>query len=189
VHAILTLTNPDLPMCDDQEFFLCLRVNYPALSLRSNDPRNFANLRDDLSRRFSSSMKRSPRHHLHRATSLGVLNPQQVQGAIPPELLPTRAPSGVSRARSLHSTFVRFSQVMKSPSSGRSRSRELLPPLLSLAAETHLRPALTCTFEYPKFTLGKREQEFNYLASSTHSMRRSFTALYAGISRPKQRNN
>jgi hypothetical protein len=57
VHAILMLTNPDLPMRGDQEYFPCLRVNYPALSLRSDDPRNFANLHDNLSRRFSSSMK------------------------------------------------------------------------------------------------------------------------------------
>jgi hypothetical protein len=46
-----------------------------------------------------------------------------------------------------------------------------------------------CTIRTTQFTLGKREQEFNCLASSTHSMRRNSTALYAGISWLKQRNN
>jgi hypothetical protein len=51
----------------------------------------------------------------------------------------------------------------------------------------------TCTHLHgsnnPNSLRDKREQEFNCRASSTHSMRRNSTALYAGISWLKQRNN
>jgi hypothetical protein len=73
---------------------------------------------------------------------------------------------------------------------GAPRSQRLQPFLLSGLL---LIPNPTCTHLHGSNTSGplwgKEKQEFNYLASSTHSMRRFFTALDAGISRPKQRNN
>jgi hypothetical protein len=86
---------PILPMRDDQEFFLCLRVNYPAPSLRSDDPWNFANLRDDLSRRFSSSMK-----SLLATTFTGGLEP-----STGPKCYPSRALVNSSSFRVFASTF------------------------------------------------------------------------------------
>ena len=63
-------------------------------------------------------------------------------------------------------------------------------PLLRLPTEAL---TLTCTSPAcpvnPIQLLGEREWEFNCRASSTHSMRRNSTALYAGISWLKQRNN
>jgi hypothetical protein len=58
VHGILALTNPDSPICDDQGFFRCRRVNPLAPSPRSSGSRDFVSLLDDSSRRFSSSLKR-----------------------------------------------------------------------------------------------------------------------------------
>jgi hypothetical protein len=60
---------------------------------------------------------------------------------------------------------------------------------LRLVTENSIQPALACTVRITQFTLGKTRTKFNCLASSTHSMRRNSTALYAGISWLKQRNN
>jgi hypothetical protein len=50
VHAILALANPDLPICDGQGFFCCLRANCPAPSPGSDDHRTSRKLRDDSNR-------------------------------------------------------------------------------------------------------------------------------------------
>jgi hypothetical protein len=64
VHEILALANPDSPIHDGHGFLRCLRVNTLSPSSRSNDPLDSAGLHDDSVRRFSSSTKRSPLHHL-----------------------------------------------------------------------------------------------------------------------------
>jgi hypothetical protein len=64
VHGILALTNPNFPVCDGQGLFRCLSVDRLVTPPGSNDPWDFASLLDDSNRRFSSSMKRSPLHHL-----------------------------------------------------------------------------------------------------------------------------
>jgi hypothetical protein len=50
VHANLALANPDLPICDGQGFFCCLRANCPAPSPGSDDHRTSRKLRDASSR-------------------------------------------------------------------------------------------------------------------------------------------
>jgi hypothetical protein len=50
VHAILALANPDLPICDGQGFFCCLRANCLAPSPGSDDHRTSQKLRDDSNR-------------------------------------------------------------------------------------------------------------------------------------------
>jgi hypothetical protein len=55
VHATLALANPDMPICNGKWFYLRLRVKPLAPSPRSDDPRDFAILHRNSSRRFSSS--------------------------------------------------------------------------------------------------------------------------------------
>jgi hypothetical protein len=166
-----------------------LRINLLAPSPRSNDPRDFASLHDDSSRRFSSSMKGSPLHHL-RSVRPPLINSQRIKRDILPELFSTQTPSEISQPLFPYSVFNHSPKVMKPLGSWHSRSQELPSSLLSFATEAP-RPICTHLHDWDNFqvSLGNREQKSNYLASSTHSMRRSFTALDAGISRPKQRNN
>jgi hypothetical protein len=64
VHGILALTNPDSPICEDQGFFRCLRVNHlapppdPTIHGASRVHPTVSN------RRFSSSTERSLLRHL-----------------------------------------------------------------------------------------------------------------------------
>jgi hypothetical protein len=188
-HTILAPVNSDSPICNGKRFSPRLRVNRLVPPPGSNDPRDFASLHDDLSRRFSSSMKRSPLHHL-RPVRLPLVDSQRTKVLSLLSFSHSDSFRDFLRPRILLcSVFNHFPKVMKPPSSVRSHPQlfnlTFSALLLKLLVQSHSPARL----EQSQFYLGNTEQKSNYLASSTHSMRRSSTALDAGISWPKQRNN
>jgi hypothetical protein len=164
VHGILALANPDSPICDGKWFFLRLRVNLLAPSPRSNDPRDFASLHDNSSRRFSSSMKKS-RFTTFVLCDLHWVDSSVNKGTIPSELLSTRTPSELPRTRSCARSSItsKSDEVFWVPV--RSRSQQLQPfPFSDFATETQLRPALTCTARIPQPNSGQKRTKVQLLS-------------------------
>jgi hypothetical protein len=177
VHGILALTNPDSPICDDQGFFRCLRVNSLAPSPRSNDPRTSRVLPDDSNSSILFLYEEIP----SSATFL-LCDFHWVDFS-----------SERKELSFLSFILKNFQKALKSNTlwalraHGRSRFNPSFSDLL-LRLDLDLHSPARLEILNP--TLGEeRNKRFNYLASSTHSMRRYSTALDAGISRPKQRNN
>jgi hypothetical protein len=105
VHGIISLANPDLPICDALGFFLHLKANLLAPSPRSNGPRDFAILLDNFkSSVLSLDEEISTPPPPFCATSTGVsytVNQRTI-------------PSEISRTHSPCSFFNTFPKVMKS---------------------------------------------------------------------------
>jgi hypothetical protein len=117
------------------------------------------------------------------------LFPQCLQGTIPPELCFSGSFRDLSNTL-LVLDLQPLSTVLKSSRSGAfTVATNPAFPSSDLLLRLHVRPALACTVRITQFTLGKTRTKVQLLASSTHSMRRNSTALYAGISWLKQRNN
>ena len=158
MHAILTLANPDSPICDDQGFFRCLRVNTLTPSPRSNDPRSFANPPDGFEPSilpFDGEIPSPPPSS--RTTSAGSI-PRRNTGTIFPELRPP------TPSENFHELCTPF-QLKHSPSVEvllgpvHSRLKCLNPLLLRLPTETQLRPALTCTARIARHNSGRSENK------------------------------
>jgi hypothetical protein len=176
-------------MCDGNGSSVHLQLKPLAASSGSDDPRNLVELPTISSRRFSSSTKSPLLRHLFPMRPLLNQNSKEPKGlsllsfvfkCLQRSFVRSAHPSTFNHSPSVE---VLLGSVRFTRSTGSQRS-----PSQS-ATEARPRPALTCTARILNPTLGKEKTRSNYLAASTHFMRRYSTALDAGISRLQQRNN
>jgi hypothetical protein len=150
VHAILALANPDLPICDGQGFFCCLRANCPAPSPGSDGHRTSRNP----ARRFKSLIfflyEEAFTRHLRSGRSSLVRTLVETRGTLPPEHFSTQTPSEISQRHALCSIFNHFPKVMKS---SESCALTLATASTSSSSDLLLRLNSTCTHLHGSNTL------------------------------------
>jgi hypothetical protein len=123
-------------------------------------------------------------------TLLRGLFSRHLQGTIPLELSFSLTPSEIFSNTLPVLDLQSLSTVLKSSRFGAlAATTNLTFPFSDLSLRIQSDLHSPAWFKQPNSLWTKREQKFNCLASSTHSMRRNSTALYAGISWLKQRNN
>jgi hypothetical protein len=183
VHVTLALAKPDVPIYDSGQTPLCACRLTPSQLLSDLTGCRVSEIYSTtLSRRSSSSWGVLRLATFDCAT--------KTKGTNPPELKLPLIPSEILSSPLLALGLQQFSTALRSPRScALTATANPTFPFSDLPLRLHVRPTLHLHDSNNHIHSGLREQKLNCLASSTHSMRRNSTALYAGVSWLKQRNN